>query len=171
MATRCYMGISTFLILLLAAGCASAQTEDRLDDTINLDNRTWNRRTTRQPEIVFSKMIPSNQAFHAWDERIEVARIPVAISDDTISSFKERRKYELYKDCPTGRWSAIEDEKDLVVYEFEHTRCDPYEHRIVVMQRKEDRGILFVYRSKRALDEDQINRWIQIGKKAESWSR
>ncbi|HBS07052.1 MAG TPA: hypothetical protein DEA96_18920 [Leptospiraceae bacterium] len=171
MASGFFKGFSPLLVFTFMVGCASTQSENRQDDTIDLDNRTWNRRTTREPEIVFSKMVPSNEAFHSWEERIEVARIPSAISDDTIESFKERRKYELYQDCRTGTWKAIEDSPNLVIYEFEHTRCNPYEHRIVVMQRKESRGVLFIYRSRKHLDEAKVRHWINIGKKAESWNR
>ncbi|MEQ8352014.1 MAG: hypothetical protein RH862_11050 [Leptospiraceae bacterium] len=171
MASRYLTGLPALIVLTIFPVCISTQPESRKDDTVQMDNRTWSRRTTKQPEIVYSKMVPSNQAFHAWDERIEIATIPVSISDDTINSFQLRRKYELFKDCPTGRWNVLEYETDLVIYEFEHQKCDPYEHRLVVMQRKENRGILFVYRSRKYLGEEQLKHWIEIGKKAHLWNR
>lgn len=164
-------GISALLILssVCLASCQTTPPPHRVDDRINLDGRDWERRTTSKPEIRFSKLIPLEQDFHAWEERIEVALIPVSISDRTIQDFKERRRYELLRACPTGYWNILKSEKDLVVYEFRHLRCEPYEHRLVVMQREKNRGLLFVYRSRKKLEEEEKDKWIRYGRNVSRW--
>jgi hypothetical protein len=160
---RCISVATIFFASILGAFCATSPGNSHIEDRATYDDRQWLRRTTSSPNITYSKLVPASEAFHAWEERIELARIPLQITDDTMTTFTDQRKRELQTACRTGRWKLLKSDADSIIYEFEHRGCDPYEFRVSIMQRKENRGTLFVYRTRKILTEDEKAKWIEIG--------
>ncbi len=107
------------------------------------DSRAWREGyAARTPQMEITEYVLPGEVVEAWTELVTVQRMPGAAERMTPQESMNGARKATLEQCPSTTWTVLRQEKEEVLYQWEHRKCRGFADQFEVAKKYRDGSAL-----------------------------